>query len=233
MTLLQETIRADAGLSPRSLATTNATGDWLPLTAYRGALAMLQVGAAATAVTAQLEILEAKDAAGTGAQAIAGATRTVTVPTKMQRATLTLATVLDGDSVTINGLTFTGKAAPTAGTREFSQAGTDTADAAALAALVNDSTLGVPGVLAIAAAAVVSLVGTGETAITITAPAATITPACVAAAAIVELDHFDLSAGYTHIAIKVTTVGTALVGVALLRGDPRDLVKHPGEVIAV
>lgn len=50
--------------------------------------------------------------------------------------TITLATVAADDTVVIGGVTFTAKASPS-GESQFSQAGSDTADAASLAAKIN------------------------------------------------------------------------------------------------
>lgn len=50
--------------------------------------------------------------------------------------TITLASVAADDTVTIGGVTFTAKASPS-GSVQFSQAGTDTQDAASLAAKIN------------------------------------------------------------------------------------------------
>lgn len=72
--------------------------------------------------------------------------------------TITLASVVNGDTVIINGLTFTAHTdTTTASSREFSIAGTDGADAAALAALINNATYGVPGVSATVDGAVITL----------------------------------------------------------------------------
>jgi phage tail sheath gpL-like len=50
--------------------------------------------------------------------------------------TVTLASVPEDDTVTIGGITFTAKASPS-GEAQFSQAGSDTADAASLASKIN------------------------------------------------------------------------------------------------
>jgi len=94
--------------------------------------------------------------------------------------TLTLATVLNGESVTINGLTFTGHAdTTTPANREFAIDGTDTQDAAELAGLINDATYGVPGATATAASDVVTVTADDPqtTTISVTNPASTITVA--------------------------------------------------------
>ena len=60
---------------------------------------------------------------------------------------LTLSGVTAGQTVTINGLTFTAHGTTTtAANREFSIAGTDTQDAGELVTCLNDATYGVPGV---------------------------------------------------------------------------------------
>ncbi len=71
---------------------------------------------------------------------------------------LTLASLDNGDTIIINGLTFTAHTnTTTVATRTFSIAGTDTADAVELAVCINDSTYGVPGVTATSTGAIVSL----------------------------------------------------------------------------
>lgn len=79
----------------------------------------------------------------------------------MDKVTLTLGATDDvdaGDSVTINGLTFTAHGSTTTvATRTFSIAGTDAQDADELAVCINDATYGVEGVTASSSAAVVTL----------------------------------------------------------------------------
>ena len=89
-------------------------------------------------------------------------------------ATLTLATVLVGHKVTINGLTFTAAAVADLPNRVFDQSGDDTADAASLVLAINHTTAGVPGVYATSALGVVTLVAE-EVALIITAASGTIT----------------------------------------------------------
>lgn len=62
---------------------------------------------------------------------------------------LTLSGVTAGQTVTVNGLTFTAHGTTTtAANREFSIAGTDTQDAGELVTCLNDATYGVPGCVA-------------------------------------------------------------------------------------
>lgn len=70
---------------------------------------------------------------------------------------LTLATVVAGHTVTINGLIFTAAAATDPALREFEVGVADADDAIALTSVINNATYGVPGILAAPAAAVVTL----------------------------------------------------------------------------
>ena len=221
---IYEGIKLDIGLKPTSLATTNATGEYFSLADYRKAIAVLQVAAMAAAGTAKLEVYEATNASAGSAALLAGATATIAANTLVSSATLTLATVLNTHTVVINGLTFTGHTdTTTLADREFSISGNDTADAVALCLCINDPTYGVPGITATPAAAVVTLTSTipGATVLTLTETGSTITLATLMAQAYVELDALTLSAGFTHIACKVTTNATIVAGATLLRGGQR------------
>ena len=218
--LQSEAIKYDLAVRPASLATATATGAYFDMRHHRQAVVVFTSGAAAAAATVACQLREATDAAGTGAQDLAGAVATITANVKASKVTLTLATVLAADAVTINGLVFTAHATVTTpANREFSISGSDTADAAALASVINDATYGVPGVTATASGAVITLAATipGTMTVTIAAPAATITPATVESVGYVEIDKGSLSAGYTHVAAKLTTSGTVVAGAALLR----------------
>jgi hypothetical protein len=83
---------------------------------------------------------------------------------------LTLASVLNNETIIINGYTFTAKTSTTTlADRYFSIAGDDEADAALLATNINDKGYGVPGVTAVAAAGVITL--TSDDPITVTGTA--------------------------------------------------------------
>ena len=90
--------------------------------------------------------------------------------------------------------------------------------------MINDETYGVPGVTAVNAAGTLTLTvdDPGATTITASSGDATFTIATIKAAAYVEADHLDLSAGYTHMACKVTTDATIIVGALLVRGGARE-----------
>jgi hypothetical protein len=210
---LSERAKFDIGLVAQAINNTNVTGKYFRMNMERKALFILNGGAMAAAKTTKIEVLQAKDTAGTDAKGIPStaaqaATAEITANTKVTEATLTLATVLNTQAVTINGLTFD-----------------DTADAAELVKCINDSVYGVPGITATSALGVVTLVSTnpGETLITIADPAATITPATTKAQAFVEVDvgSLDLANGFEYVAAKVTTGANTVASVILIRGDGR------------
>lgn len=223
---LSKRAKLDIALVPQAINNSNVTGKYYNMFFHRKVMAVLLSGAMAATKTAKVEFLQAKDAAGTGSKALTGAEATITANASVTVATLTLATVTAGSAVTINGLTFTAHASTTTpANREFSVAGDDTADAAALTGLINDATYGVPGVKATANAGAITLTATepGERSVTITNAAATITPATVQAMAYIEVDASDLDTAnnYGYIAAKATTTDNTVVGVTLVRGDSR------------
>ncbi|MDR3591576.1 MAG: hypothetical protein P4N41_18120 [Negativicutes bacterium] len=224
--------KIDIGLVGQTINNTNVIGKYFSMTMYRKALAILSIGAMAATKTAAIEFLQATDAAGTSAKGIpstAGqaAIATITANAGVTVATLALASVAAADAVTINGLTFTAHASTTTiASRQFSAAGTDSADGDELVKCINDATYGVPGVTATNASGTLTLIATdpGEATITITNAAATMTPATVQAQGYVEIDvsQLDINNGFVYISPKVTTTSTAGVcAVTLIRSDGR------------
>lgn len=237
MNRIHETAKADLGIVPQTLNNSNVTGRWFAMKDHRRALGLLHVGALAATKTAKLELFEATDAAGTGAQLIEGAAATITANADVTEATVALGTVLAGDEITINGVTFTAHATvTTAANREFSISGNDTADAAELATLINDPDYGVPGITAAASSGTITLRASdpGAETITVATEDATFTVATTAAQAYVEIDGQALSDGFSHIACKVTSTGNGGVAALLLRGDGRDAIaQHVGAAAVV
>jgi len=219
-----ESAKVDLGVVPQTVNNSNVTGAYYEAKDYRRALTLLQVGALAATKTAKIEVFEAQDAAGTGAQLITGAAATIAANTAVSEMTVALATVLAGEAITINGLTFTAHATvTTAASREFSISGNDTADAAELATVLNDATYGLTGITATANSGTITLKSTvpGETTITASSAASTFTIATTKAQAYVDLDGLPLSAGFTHIGCKITSTGNGGVAALLMRGNAR------------
>lgn len=205
----------------QALNNTNVTGRYFAAHGCRRMTFHLIVGAMAATKTAIIALYEAQDAAATGAQAISGATATITANTDVTKATVALAAVANTDVVEINGLEFTKAAATDATAREF-------ADAAGLVTCVAHATYGVPGITATADGTTVTLVATNPDDETITLDktenAGTITLATVEAQAFVELDVSLLSTDedMTHVAAKVTTTANTTVAVSLLKSLNRN-----------
>ena len=218
-------MKIDIGLKPTSLASTNATGEYVGLADYRKAIAVLQVAGMAAAETAKIEVYQATNAAGGSAALLAGATATITANVLCGSLTLTLGTVLNTHTVVINGTTYLAHTDTTAvATHQFSIAGSDTQDGDELCLCINDATYGQAGVTASNNAGVVTLTSTVPGAVVITAAqgvGATITVATLMAEAYVEVDALSLSAGFTYVATKITTLGTIIAGATLLRGGQK------------
>ena len=222
---LYEGMKIDIGLKPTSLASTNATGEYFSLADYRKAIAVLQVAAMAITKTAKIEVFQATNAAAGSAALLAGATATITANVNAASVTLALATVLNTHTIVINGLTFLAHTDTTVlASRRFCISGDDSADGDELASCINDATYGVPGVTAVNVTGTITLTSTVPGAVVITAAqgvGATITVATLMAEAYVEVDALTLSAGFTHVACKVTTDATIVAGATLLRGGQK------------
>lgn len=221
-----EKAKIDIGLVSQALNNTNVTGKYHSMAEFRSALAVLNGGHMVKTKTAKLEIMEAKNAAAGSAQSLTDCT--ITANEDVTELTILVATVLNGETIEINGLTFTGHTdTTTVADREFAINGNDAADAAELAVCINDPTYGVPGVTATVATATLTLVSTVPGAVLISAVSsdATFTVVTTKAQAYVDLEGLALTALFTHIAIKVTVTDTATwAAVVLIRYHNRKLI---------
>lgn len=206
--LMREALRFMVGLSPRSLATTNATGRYFPIKGYDKIVFLIACGAIAYAdpgtpnqVVAQVR--KATSAAGAGAADLTGFTASVVGQVKAKQMNVVVNGVTNDVTIAINGITYTKKAATTAANREF-------ADANGLRDCVNHATKGVPGVLAAANGTNVTLTAINPDDTLISAvgyEAAKLVPSTDDGLAIIEVDEEDVP-GFSHVAIKLTTTGT-------------------------
>lgn len=224
---IYEAKKIDIGLTAKALNNTNVTGPYFRLGEFRSVLAILSAGAAVVTKTTKIELLEAKTDLGGSSQALSGAEATITSNTLASEMSVTLATVLNGETIIINGLTFTAHTdTTTVADREFKIDGNDAADAIALAVCVNDPTYGVPGILATVASNIVTLtsINLGATLLTITSGDATFTILTISAQAYVDIEGLKLSAAFTHISAKVTTTANTVISVTLIRYHSRKKV---------
>jgi len=230
MNKLFEQIKIDCGLVPQTINNSNVTGKYFDLSNYRSVIAVLMVGAMAATKTAKVEFLQAKDSAGTDSKTVDNANATITANTNATELTIALATVTAGQTITINGLTFTAAASLTTyANREFGISGTDTEDGDQLAACINHPTYGVPGVTATNNSGTLTLVATdpGEKLITASSAAGTVTIATTKALAYVELETLSaIDAEFNHLAAKVTSTANGICGVCLIRGGSRNAIEQ-------
>lgn len=227
--LISEAVKADIALTSANLNGAG-TGSYYNMSKYRRALFVVETGAMAAAVTSALQVMQAQDAAGTGAKVVTNNAATITANTGVAAALLTSAVVhVAGDVYAINGLDFTAAAADVPGTRTYAIGADATASTANLAAKINAAATGVPGVTASAAVGVLTLTVTepGETTITLAASAGAVgVPSTARAIGYVECDasFLDSANGFDHVAIRVTNSAATLTGAILLRGDRKSVV---------
>lgn len=233
---MSERYKVDIGLVGQTISNSNVTGPYYDMKGFRKACAVCIDGASVVNKTTKIEWLQATALAGTGAKVVKAANATsgtessatsvaaATGFTGASECTLTLGTMLNGTTVTINGLVFTAHTnTTTANLRQFKIDGDDSADAAALAGLINHATYGVPGVTATAAEAVITLTATnpGETVITISTALAATT--CIPAItkqilySEIDIDDLDIAGGFQYVAPKVTKAGNGVVAVTVIR----------------
>ncbi|MBA7477126.1 hypothetical protein ES707_12524 [subsurface metagenome] len=231
MKTLAEAGKYDIGLVSQALNNTNKTGKWYSMAGFRRALALLSGGPMAVTKTTKIELLQASDVGGTGSKGIPttpaqAVLAEITSNTKVTELTITLATVLADETITINGLIFTAHGTVTTpANREFSISGNDEADAGELVTCINDPTYGVPGISASNAVAVITLISAapGEKLLTVASSDATFTIGTTKAQAFVEVNtsRLDINNGFAFIAIKVTTTANSHVAALLQRGEAR------------
>ena len=204
-----------------------ATGSYFCMSKYPRGIFKWMTGTMAAAVTSVAQVMQATDAAGTGAKVVTPATATITANTQVVSALLTSAVVhVAGEVYTINGLDFTAAAADVPGTRTYAIGADATASTANLAAKINDPVIGVPGVTASAAVGVLTLTATdpGETGITLsTSAAATGVASTVSAIGYVEFDASDLDTanGFDYVALRITNSAASQTAALFDRFDGR------------
>lgn len=223
-TRINEDIKMDLALVPQTLSASNVTGHYFSMAGFRSALMILIAGALAAAATTKLEILQAKDASGTDAKvfdstAADNAEKTLTANTNVIEGTAALASVANTDVVTVNGISFTKAAATDVSAQEF-------ADAAGLVSCINAHEDLAGKVLASDSSTIVtvkSVDGISDVTLGKTENAGTITLATTKYQVYVEIKASDIDGdnAFDHIAPKVTSTGTGIVAVTLLRGNGR------------
>lgn len=228
--LISDSVKPDVALPSASQGSGGTTGRFISFKDGGKKLFLLDVGALTAVQTATLQLVQAKDRDGSDVKDIDNAAVTISNTTAdviagAYKATITFDTLVAASEIVINGLTFTSTDGDTVeSTRTFSIYGLDDDGVAAeLAALINNTTYGVPGVKATAAGSggVLTLEAEepGEEVVGITGVASTATPAIVGAAAFVEVDSaaLDDENDFTHVAAKVTNTANTQCSVSVVQ----------------
>ncbi len=246
---ISEQSKIDLAIQP-SQVTSSATSPYFSLETWDRALFAVNitpVGASAIVSTSILTLWQAKDAsAGTSATAIASSTAIISLGTKVTEFTITPATISAADTFSITGydingtaltaLTFTaadgGTAGATASNREFSindtAAGTGIVSntCTQIAAILNNSTYGVPGLYASASSTNVTCraVEVGENMFTLTSSSTTnLTMATTKIIGMVEINasSLTLSSDFTHVAVNINNQISAYTSAVCIRSGRR------------
>lgn len=219
---LFDKVKVDNGLLPKSLASTNDTGEFHPMADHERAAFLCQVAAMAAGNTAAFQVRQATDGAGAGAKDVTNALATITANSGVAAATVTATTVVNNNTIIINGVTFTAKTSGAVQANgEFNLGASDTDAMANLAATINAL---LPKLRATSSTNVLTVVARdpGEEKITFGAMSGTLVAATLRAAALVEIERsfLDHKNGFNYVAIKCTTSGTVVCSAGLIRGGP-------------
>lgn len=222
-----ESTKVDCAIYPID-GSTSYNGEYFNMKTYAKALFVVQVSGQLTGEEIVFKVYEAVDAAGSGTPQQLGADITLAQGVKITMCTVTMNTPDVDDTIIItpytfvNGvmtagtaLTFTAKAAESLANRQFAQSGNTTAQATSLAACINDATYGVPGVLASASSAVVTLTmdepGDGTFTITEVDTAKTIVTDLLQQAHFeVAVQDMDREDDFTHIQARVSDISASV-----------------------
>lgn len=221
MERLYDSGKLDVILPSQSIASTTVTGEYLDVSNYRSIAIQANVGAMAVGNTVSMKLTEAKDREGTDVKDVPGVAGTITANVGVNEASITLATTGAGETLVVNGLTFTAHlTTTTVANREFSLAGSDSDDAAQLAICLNDPVYGVPSANADVASNVITLSAHEDEGATLTLVGDThITVATLIAVGYCEMstDLLDTENGFSWVGISATTNATIPVGLISAR----------------
>ena len=238
MRLLTEALKVDPAIEYQALATPapGISSRYFKLDRWCKAVFAVIVDTLALAETVVCEVWEDLINTGATGAAIGGAaptaTATITANINATVVTVTCGIVLVGDTVVINGVTFTAAAAPDYPNQVFDQvSGVGATIAADLAACINAAAsqallVAAGGAItaAVLAGAAVTLTATeaGEVVLTVTSSTAPLLAvATVQAMALLEVEDTALSPADSWVAINLVGPVTANAAVALIRGGSR------------
>lgn len=241
---ISEKLKVDLALDPQSLASGNDTGQYFNAIGYKRLLFYFTAAAVAATKTVVAQILEAKDGVATDAQDLTGATATITALTKATKGLYTANTVADGNTVTVTIFDEKGTqvssqvytcedTAPDATAGEFASGANDAAAMVNFAAVINSLQGDYLQAVAGSSPDVVTLnvKEPGQHTMTMTT-IATLVASNLEACGYIEVDASQLSSGFTHAALKITTDATIVAAGFLVREGLSSGQERPGQAVA-
>lgn len=238
---ISERLKFDVGLVGQTINNSNATGAYYDMRGWTKAALVCIDGANVVNSVTKLEFLQATAAAGTGAKVVkqgnsstgtessASNTAAATKLSNVTKATVTLSSAANGETLTITDTdgtdyVFTAHTNTTDKTkRQFKIDGTDAQDATVLYGILTDADYGVPGLSfadSTSGAITITVKDAGEGTFSVATSAVThFIPAIVEQVLYSEIDvgDLDLSGGFYYVACKVTKAGNGIVGATLIR----------------
>jgi len=214
MNRLHESTHVSYPLTGAVINNSNETGRYTRPQKYRELCFVAYCSGLAADKTFKLELLEATDADGTGAQLITGASAQATSGTKAIKSTVALASAENTDVVTVNGVAFTMAAEDDTAAAEFEDADglVDCIEASSIADEVDASASGTTVTLVAKDGYSITLAKTEEE--------GTITLADSETMVYVSLLPSERSDGYDYVAPKLTSTGNSVCSCLLLQGKP-------------
>lgn len=170
---------------------------------------------------AKVEIFQAKDASGTDSKPIPEAQAGIALNHKVTELTITFDGILDTESLTINGVTFTAHKNKTIESENrFSVLGNNAANAAEFVKCVNDSNHGLPDIIASNQSEVVRLKAQKDIGITATSRTSHLKIAEAKARSFLDIENLnlDIENGFTHIIVKCTNDAKTHIAVTPVNG---------------
>jgi len=203
---LIQNFRIAVPMPATSISNSNSTGDYVSVVRARRILAILSCGAMAATKTTKLEFMQAKTAAAGSAEAIETYTATITANTKVKEATVALANVGTGDTVTVTTYKDNVKVDEVTFTKAGADSGLEFSNAAGLKAAIIAN---VTGVTAADNSTNVTITALDDYTVTVTSAndGGTITVATTEAVVAVQIDEsvVDSADGFLFVAPKVTS----------------------------
>ena len=212
-----EKYRIAVPMAPTSITNSNVTGTYVDVRRLYRLTAILGCGAMAANKTTKLELMQAKDEDAGSAEAIATYTATITANTKVKQATVALASVDTGDTVTVTTYQGTTQIDTATFTKGDADAGLGFTNAAGLEAAINANITGV-----LAADSTTNVIVTALDGYTVTVASTdavgSVTVATNEGIVAIDIpeDAIDFDEGFTHIAPKVTSTANGYNSVTFI-----------------